>query len=129
MSKKKILIFTDWYEPGYKAGGPIRSVRNFVDAMIADYDISILTSDRDFNEDHAYSGIQTNEWIEKVSGISVYYADHKSVSSKLILSLVGEKKPDFIYLNSLYSYRFSIIPLLLKWRNKINAKLDRKSVV
>ena len=25
-SKKKILVFVDWYLPGYKAGGQIRSV-------------------------------------------------------------------------------------------------------
>jgi len=26
--KKKILVFIDWYLPGYKAGGPVRSMAN-----------------------------------------------------------------------------------------------------
>jgi hypothetical protein len=30
MTKKKILVFVDWYLPGYKAGGQIRSVASMV---------------------------------------------------------------------------------------------------
>ncbi|CAN5434615.1 hypothetical protein BH10BAC1_BH10BAC1_14720 [soil metagenome] len=30
MAKKKVLIFIDWYLPGYKAGGPRQSVANLV---------------------------------------------------------------------------------------------------
>ena len=33
MAKKKILIFIDWYLPGYKAGGPVQSVANLVENL------------------------------------------------------------------------------------------------
>ena len=123
MSKKKILLLTDWYEPGYKAGGPIQSCRNFVAAMHEEFDISILTSDRDLGEKKPYPGIDTNQWIQRPPGISVYYADTGNLSTNKLSSLIEEKTPDFIYLNSMYSYRFSILPLLFSWRNKLSAQL------
>ena len=32
--KQKVLIFIDWFAPGYKAGGPITSNVNIVDEMV-----------------------------------------------------------------------------------------------
>jgi glycosyltransferase involved in cell wall biosynthesis len=123
LSKKKLLLLTDWYEPGFKAGGPIQSCRNFVAAMHEEYEISVLTSDRDLGEKQPYKEILVNQWNQRSPGISVYYADTSKLDSKKISSLIHEVQPDFIYLNSMYSYRFSVIPLLFSWRNKISAKI------
>lgn len=123
MNKKNILILTDWYEPGYKAGGPIQSCRNFVAAMHELYNISVLTTDRDLGEDNAYPGIQTNQWISRPPGLQVYYVAKETLNSKLLMELIDSQKPDFIYLNSMYSYQFSILPLLLLWRKKIQARI------
>ncbi len=123
MSKKKLLILTDWYEPGYKAGGPIQSCRNFVAAMHEEFEISILTTDRDLGDKKPYPQILVNQWNQRSPGISVYYAGKEKLSSKKIAELIRECRPDFIYLNSMYSYRFSVIPLLFSWRNKISAKI------
>jgi glycosyltransferase involved in cell wall biosynthesis len=123
LNKKKILILTDWYEPGFKAGGPIQSCRNFVSAMHGDYEIVVLTSDRDLGAKEAYPGISTNQWIQREPGISVFYADIGTLSVKYLATLIRDQQPDFIYLNSIYSYRFSVIPLLFSWRNKLQAKV------
>src|SRR4249919_758913 len=61
--KKKILLFADWYEPAFKAGGPIRSCVNFVQHMREDYEIFVFTSDRDIGSTQALSGIVSNQWI------------------------------------------------------------------
>jgi glycosyltransferase involved in cell wall biosynthesis len=123
LSKKKLLLLTDWYEPGFKAGGPIQSCRNFVAAMHGEFEISVLTSDRDLGETQPYPGIQTNQWIQRPPGISVYYADTGKLNTNKLSALIRERQPDFIYLNSMYSYRFSVIPLLFSWRNKITAQV------
>ena len=47
---KRLLLLSDWFDPAYKAGGPIRSAVNFVKQMKDDYEIFILTSDRDLND-------------------------------------------------------------------------------
>ena len=31
--KKKILVLVDWYEPGFKAGGPIQACKNVVTSL------------------------------------------------------------------------------------------------
>jgi glycosyltransferase involved in cell wall biosynthesis len=123
MSKKKLLILTDWYEPGYKAGGPIQSCRNFVAAMHEEFEISVLTTDRDLGDKRPYPQILVNQWNQRSPGISVYYAEKEKLTTKKIAELISERQPDFIYLNSMYSYRFSVIPLLFSWRNKISAKI------
>lgn len=117
------MLLTDWYEPGYKAGGPIQSCRNFVEAMHEEFEISILTSDRDLGEKTPYPGIQTNQWIPRAPGISVYYADISKLNTGKLSGLIRERNPDFIYLNSMYSFRFSVLPLLFSWRNKITAQV------
>ena len=54
MSKKKILIFIDWYLPGYKAGGPIQSVANLVANLKEEFEFSIVTRDTDYCEKLPY---------------------------------------------------------------------------
>ncbi|MBI9061941.1 MAG: hypothetical protein JEZ14_08115 [Marinilabiliaceae bacterium] len=48
MPKKKILIFIDWFLPGYKAGGPVRSMANMVEYLMEEYDFFIVTRNTDY---------------------------------------------------------------------------------
>ncbi|HEY4062608.1 MAG TPA: glycosyltransferase family 4 protein [Puia sp.] len=121
--KKKIVLFTDWYEPGFKAGGPIQSCRNFAAAMQDRYQISIITSDRDLGDLQPYPGIVTDTWIDKGQGLRVWYAGPGSLTGSSIAALVRSAGPDYIYLNSMYSYAFTILPVWLKSRNKLPGKL------
>ncbi|MDP4251717.1 MAG: glycosyltransferase family 4 protein, partial [Bacteroidota bacterium] len=123
MTKKRILILTDWYEPGYKAGGTIQSCRNFVAAMRDSFDVSVLTSDRDLGDTKGYPGIPPNQWIEREPGVPVYYAIRESLSTRTLKELIRSLKPDFIYLNSMYSYQFTILPLILHLEKKIQAQI------
>lgn len=52
--KRKVLVMVDWYAPGYKAGGPIRSAVNFADQLENELDVYVLTTDRDLNEPSPY---------------------------------------------------------------------------
>lgn len=122
MEKSKILIFTDWYEPGFKAGGPIRSCVNFADHMKEDYDIYVFTGDRDSGDDESYPGIETDRWIEN-RGTRLFYASPIFLKWSAILQLIRETQPDFVYLNNMYSRYFTIYPLLMKKRRLIHAKV------
>ena len=120
---KRILVFADWYEPGYKAGGPIQSARNFVIGMAGLFQVAVLTTDTDLGETYPYPDIPANQWVSRPPGIRIYYATRKLLNSALLLELIDSQKPDFIYLNSMYSTRLTILPLLLLWRKKIQAKV------
>ena len=118
----KILLFTDWYEPGFKGGGPIRSAVNFVREMCSDYDIYIFTADRDLGDTKPYIGIETDKWIRR-ENIHVFYASPQWLSWRNIKNLISTVAPDFIYLNSMYSRYFTIYPLLLHRVNKIFSQI------
>ena len=121
--KKKILILVDWYEPGYKAGGPVQSCRNFVLAMKDIFDLFIITSDRDLGDEQPYIDIIFDSWITKNGNVKVYYTDEKKLSGGKLLALYNFVDPDYIYLNSMYSYHFTILPLWQKMGKKIKAKI------
>ena len=121
-NKKSILLLTDWYEPGYKAGGPIQSCRNFAMAMSSDYSIWILTSDRDLGDAQPYENIKTDTWINGSEGPKVYYASPGRLGLKKMREIVEDIQPDYIYLNSMYSLNFTLLPLWLLFRKKIRAQ-------
>ena len=50
MNKKKVLILYDYFDPAYKAGGPIRSLVNLVKLLRRQLDLHILTTNQDHDE-------------------------------------------------------------------------------
>lgn len=112
MNKNKLLIFTDWFEPGYKAGGPIRSVANLVKLLELDIDIYIFTSDRDFQETSGYKGIQPNHWLNYSLKSHVFYASPQFLTYKNIKKIIDAVSPMTILLNSLWSISYTLLPLI-----------------
>jgi glycosyltransferase involved in cell wall biosynthesis len=112
--KKKILLFTDWFEPGFKAGGPIRSCVNFVSHMRSEFRIDVFTSDRDLGEETPYPGIESDRWLSTdSSGVRIYYLSPRQSAWSAIRRQLREIDPDFLYLNSMFSTCYTIYPLLL----------------
>ena len=72
--KSRLLIIAQWYTPGFKAGGPIRSIQNLVDLLKDEFDIYVFTSDHDHGDIIAYENVELNNWI-KHNDHSVFYAD------------------------------------------------------
>ena len=108
-TKRKVLLFTDWYLPGFKAGGPIQSCKNIVQHLNGIYDFCIVTSDRDLGDATAYSDVLCDSWT-LADGCKVWYSRSKPILS-LIKKLVEKEKPDVVYFNSMYSARFTLWPL------------------
>ena len=122
-AKRRLLILIDWFDPAYRAGGPIRSAVNFVKQMRKDYDIFVLTGDRDLNEIRPLKGITSNKWIDYIQGVKVFYASTQNLRLNHIKNHIGNVAPDFVYLNSMFSKKFTIYPLWLKRANRISSKI------
>jgi glycosyltransferase involved in cell wall biosynthesis len=124
-TKKKILVMIDWFVPGYKAGGPIRSCVNLVLSLKNEFDIYVLTTDTDHGESVPYLDILSNEWITATldPAIHVFYAKKKTLTLKQLKEQIDLIAADFIYLNHLFSPYFVIYPLWLKYNNKITGKI------
>ena len=113
----------DWFDPGFKAGGPIRSCVNFADNFKNDLDIYILTTDRDLGDTAPYPRTQRDTWVRHDIGVRVFYASPEWLSWKNIQALVRDVQPDIVYLNSMYSKYFSLFPLLQKRFGFINTRV------
>jgi glycosyltransferase involved in cell wall biosynthesis len=106
-----ILIFLQYYAPGYRAGGPIRAIAEMVSELGREYDFRIVTRDRDLGSSTPYSGIEADTWT-RCGAAQVFYSSGR-LSYRTILRLVREIRPDTIYLNGSFDPRFSLKPLLL----------------
>ncbi|MFZ9660864.1 MAG: glycosyltransferase [Chitinophagaceae bacterium] len=107
----KLMIMVDWYAPGYKAGGQIRSIKNLVDTLQDTLDIYIVTSDNDLGDTSLYLDMEKNKWLKFHNHHVIYLNEGKRNISSFI-HLIREVKPDIVYLNSMFSYDFTIKPLL-----------------
>jgi glycosyltransferase involved in cell wall biosynthesis len=125
MSTKKlrVLVMVDWFYPGFKAGGPIRSCVNFTGNYKDDFELFVLTTDRDLNETEPYPGIEANKWVVYNGNVKVFYASPGWLSLNAIRKLIKSVAPDTIYLNSMYSRYFAVYPLLLKRAGGIDSKI------
>jgi glycosyltransferase involved in cell wall biosynthesis len=108
---KKIIIFSPYFYPGYKSGGPIQSVKNMVDLLNDEFDIYIITSDRDNGDEEVYNSVKINEWI-KNDKYNIFYISSKSLSINKVIGFIKEINPDFIHMNSFYNPRFSMRVML-----------------
>ena len=57
----RILIFSDWFTPGFRAGGPIRSLVNLTEAVGLPFDI--ITRNTDHYSSIPYD-LPVGEWIQ-----------------------------------------------------------------
>lgn len=107
---KKIFISIDWFLPGTAAGGPVRSIYNLVQ-QLKGYEFYILTSNTDYNSSVVYEGIKANTWTKFNENTSVYYSSHRNQNVKQYSKLLKAINPDFVYIQGMYSSKFSILPI------------------
>lgn len=114
MEKQKniILISCGYYLPGKFAGGPIRSISNIVAALGDEFEIRVIASNHDLNSRDAYIGISDNSW-NVVGKALVRYFPRGIRSFFGIFSVIRELRYDIIYLNSFFSIKYTIFPLIL----------------
>ncbi|RYE57938.1 MAG: glycosyltransferase [Sphingobacteriales bacterium] len=121
--KKKINVFilVDYFEPGYKFGGPVKSLLNTFE-LLKDYvKFYVITRNRDFNDPTFYD-VPTGEWIER-SLYSIMYLKDSDIKVVRILELDAEIHPECIYLASFFSWKISI---QMVWRLR---RLHEKIVI
>ena len=94
------MTFNRHYLPGYRAGGPIRTLANMVERLGDEFDFYLVTLDRDSGDSEPYLGCKIGEW-GNVGKAKVMYLPIGEVSQRRLVSLVKSIHPDILYLNSL----------------------------
>lgn len=116
--KLKVVILIDWFLPGNKAGGPVKSIYSLIQTLQDKIDFYVVTMNTDIASKKAYN-ISANHWI-KYENINIFYFSKDYFSIKTFLQCLNTISPNVLYINSFWSFRFSILPIILKKLNKLN---------
>jgi glycosyltransferase involved in cell wall biosynthesis len=95
--RKRVLVCVASYLPGYKSGGPIRSITNVVAHLSDRFDFYVVTRDRDASDAERYPQVIADRWYE-VGNARVFYCS--SINPSLLRRVFREAEPNLVYLNS-----------------------------
>lgn len=116
---KKIAILCGRYLPGIKDGGPVRTLINLCECLGKEYEIKIITNDRDHGDIKAYPNIKYDE-PNIVGNATVWYLPPKGFTFKKIKDLT--KDVDLIYCFGPfdnYAYKTMILKRFSKIRQTV----------
>jgi glycosyltransferase involved in cell wall biosynthesis len=115
------LIMSSGFEPGFRGGGPVRSVRHIVDTVSANVTVTLVTEDRDVGTPQPYPGL-SGTWVDRGRS-RVFYLPVRRPSRWLrLLRELHTQDFDVLYLNSLWSAPFSILPVVARRLGLIRAR-------
>lgn len=117
----RILVFSGYYLPGFKGGGPVRTIANLISQTREEIDYTLVTRDRDLGDTVPYPSIQPGRWNQN-GNTPVFYLQPGLKGFFQALKILTARNYDIVYLNSFFSFLFSIFPLII-------AKLISKTVV
>lgn len=112
---RTIVTLLGSYIPGYKAGGPTRSIANLVANIGEEFKFKIITLDRDHGDVSPYPEIARNRWVRVGNADVMYLSPKFGGLLRLTVLLASLDKRSVLYLNSFFSRRFSILAIILRW--------------
>jgi glycosyltransferase involved in cell wall biosynthesis len=108
-----VLVLLSYYLPGYKGGGPIRSISNMVEALGDELDFRIVTSDHDLGEKSPFPHLRAGQWVP-VGKARVFYVPDTWTQWWILAKALIFTPADLVYLNSFFARPYSILALLLR---------------
>jgi hypothetical protein len=109
-----VLVLAVHYLPGFRAGGPIRSISRLVEGLRGRFLFRVVTSDRDLGDRNPYSGLAPSRWT-LVNGTPVWYSGRSIIAMLKYIRILQTFDGDVLYVNSLFSLKYSVLPMLLRW--------------
>jgi glycosyltransferase involved in cell wall biosynthesis len=100
--KPRVAVFVEYYLPGFRAGGPMRSVSTLVQRLGDEIDFYVITRDRDEGDDMPYADLIPGEW-KSVGNARVRYLSPGEIRTRHLVATVREIRPQAIYLNSFFA--------------------------
>jgi glycosyltransferase involved in cell wall biosynthesis len=120
--KPVVVIVADWFDPAFRAGGPVRSMVNMIDHLHDKYNFKIICGSVDYGEKQELTNIHTEVWTDWQGKAEVYYMSVIKQRRKHIFKLLNEVDGDIIYVQGIFSKTFSILPLVW-WKQAKRGRL------
>lgn len=89
----------------------MQSVSRLVDQLNQEAQVSIVTADRDLGESRVSDVVPVNRWVVE-DGTTIFRINPKRLWSRRVRRLAASAQSEVWYLNSLFDFRFSIVPVL-----------------
>jgi len=107
----RVLAFTGAFLPGYKAGGPIKSMVQMLDNLPESVKVTLVTADRDLGDSIPYPGLSGR--VVHRAPHEVYYLNWREPRQWMALLRWARRNPvDLIYVDSLWSPLFTVLPVV-----------------
>jgi len=111
------MTFVGFYLPGYKAGGPLRTIANMVDHLGDDFEFWIVTRDRDLGDTKAYPDLSLDQWVS-FGNAHVFYVSPENQTVDGLANVIKNTPHDVLYLNSFFDSVFTLKPLFARFLGK-----------
>lgn len=109
----RVLVLVRHYLPGYRFGGPVRSVASLIERLGDEFEFSVVTSDRDQGDSRAYPEIRPCHWTQ-VGKARVIYLPRRHSRFAALARLLRQTPHDIIYLAGAFEPRFCLPVLLMR---------------
>jgi len=107
----RVLATSNVFEPGFRGGGPIKSLVGIVDTISEATEVYLITKDRDLGSTGPYPGL-SGQWIRR-GGSRVFYLNTSRLGHWFRLwRQLRAIQFDLLYVNSLLSPHFTVIPVV-----------------
>lgn len=116
-ARLRVAATVDYYLPGYKAGGALRSVANLAAQLGDTAEFHVVTRDRDMGDAEPYPDARPG-WT-RVEGTPVRYLAPGERSAAAVARALREARPDVLYLNSAFSPVFTLQPLVARMLGRL----------
>jgi glycosyltransferase involved in cell wall biosynthesis len=124
---KRLLIFYSHFFPAFKAGGPVQSLANLVELLHGQYRIYVVCSAMEMGETGILKGIVPNEWNNYEGKAEVFYVDRSPL--KAIRAAFGRTRPDIVYVNGIFLFVYTLLPLLISRFKKVKVVLAPRGML
>jgi glycosyltransferase involved in cell wall biosynthesis len=111
VTKPRVLVFADHYLPGFKAGGPIKSISRIVE-MANECEFRVVARDRDLGDTEPFEGHEPRT-LKRVGKAKVLYLNTKLSDWVWLRKETKNWHPDAYYFNSAHSLFSTLIPVTL----------------
>lgn len=109
---RPIVALSPYFLPGFKGGGPIRSLCAMARELSPEFDFRVVAGDRDCGDTRPYETATTGGWTT-VNGISVWYTPPGLARWSEITSVLRCERSSVVYVNDFFSVPWGLWPLLV----------------
>jgi glycosyltransferase involved in cell wall biosynthesis len=114
----RILVLADYYLPGFKAGGALRTLAGVIDRLATRHAFSVVTRDRDLGDGAPYRGITPGSWTE-VGRAEVLYLSPEMQTLRDFRRVLSTSNCAVVCCNSVFSPTFTLKPLWLRRTGRV----------